>query len=459
METNRVLEIITEQRSFFKGNHTKEISFRISMLKKLKEVIKKSEQELFDAIYADFEKSEFETLAAELIPIYSEIDLAIKKVSAWSRVVKVSSGLANFPAKSYIIPEPLGVTLIIGAWNYPFQLSIVPAISSLAAGNTVILKPSEISSNTSAVMAKVINSNFDKNYFHVIEGGVSETTQLLENRFDKIFFTGSTHIGRLVYMAAAKYLTPVTLELGGKSPTFIFADCNIKVTAKRVVWAKFFNAGQTCVAPDYILVEKSIEDKLISAIKQELEIYPQSAEIKSDFYTKIVNNRNYERLFSLIDKAKVCYGGVTDAKLRFISPTILRDVTFDHKVMEDEIFGPILPIIAFTDLDSIIEKVKDMPKPLSCYIYSKNRVVIDKILKELSFGGGAINDSIMQLSNFNLPFGGVGYSGFGSYHAKAGFETFSHYKSILDKPFWFEPNIKYPPYSASKLKWLKKLFK
>ncbi|MGW8123524.1 aldehyde dehydrogenase [Roseivirga echinicomitans] len=446
-----------KQQAFFHTNETKNISFRIEQLKKFKQLFDAHESELYSAIYEDFGKSEFETYISELSLLYHEINLFIKNIKRWSKRKRVSTGLANFPAKSYIIPEPLGVTLVIGAWNYPYQLSLLPAITALAAGNTVILKPSELPSRTAAVMAKIINSNFPENYFHVVEGDAETTTELLKHRFDKIFFTGSTPVGKIIYRAAAKHLTPVTLELGGKSPTFVLADCDIKMTAKRIVWAKFFNAGQTCVAPDYILVEKTIEQKLIEALIIEIkEAYKDSDDIDEN-YVRIINTRNFDRLAQLIDTDKVCFGGKVDREKRFISPTILQNISFDDEVMKDEIFGPILPILVYTNIDEAIAKVKALPKPLSCYIYSKDRKAIDKILKEVSFGGGAINDSVMHLSNSNLPFGGVGFSGMGSYHGKSGFDTFSHHKSILDKPFWFESSVKYAPYTKKKMaliKWL-----
>jgi len=448
----KIQEIYTKQQDFFNSNKTKDVSFRIEQLKKFKKVLKENEDLLYKAIYEDFGKSEFETYVSELSLLYHEINNFIKNIKKWSKRKKVSTGFANFPAKSYIIPEPLGTTLIIGAWNYPYQLSLVPAITSLAAGNTVILKPSELPSKTSEIMAKVINDNFSNDYFCVIEGGVKETTELLEYRFDKIFFTGSIPVGRIIYQAAAKHLTPVTLELGGKSPTFVLADTDIKMTAKRIVWAKFLNAGQTCVAPDYVLVDKSIEEKFLDALKNEIEKYPTDSKYQNENYLKIINTNNFDRLSKLIDSDKICFGGNINRDERFISPTILKNISFEDEVMKDEIFGPILPVLSFTDLNEAIKVVKERPKPLACYIYSKNRKIIDKLLKEISFGGGAVNDSLMHLSNSNLPFGGVGLSGIGSYHGKSGFDAFSHNKSILDKPFWLEPNIKYAPYSKRKLK-------
>lgn len=454
-----IKELHAQQQAYFKSNATKSISFRTEQLKKLKNIVQENESELYKAIHEDFGKSEFETFASELSLLYSEIGLFIRHIKKWSARKKVATGLANFPAKSYIMPEPLGVTVVIGAWNYPYQLSLLPAITSMAAGNTVIIKPSELPSRTSAIMAKIINSNFSPNYLHVVEGGVQATTELLEYRFDKVFFTGSIAVGRIIYQAAAKHLTPVTLELGGKSPCFVLADCDIQMTAKRIVWAKFFNAGQTCVAPDYILVDQSIEKKLIAALKKQIKEFYKDADDIGKHYVRIIDTKNFDRLHKLIDPQKVCYGGQLDREKRYIGPTLMHNVSFDDAIMQDEIFGPILPILSFTDLDAIIAKVKEGSKPLSCYIYAKDRKAIAKILHEVSFGGGAVNDSVMHLSNSNLPFGGVEFSGIGSYHGKFGFDTFSHYKSILDKPCWFEPSIKYPPYSIKKLALIKWLLK
>lgn len=449
-----IKDLIKQQQTFFNSNSTKNVSFRIEQLKKLENLLRANENLLYQAIYEDFGKSEFETYVTELSLLYHEISSFIKNISKWSKKRRVSTGFANWPAKSYIIPEPLGTVLVIGAWNYPYQLSLLPAVTALAAGNTVILKPSELPKITSKVMAELINSNFSSDYFHVVEGGVEETTALLKHRFDKIFFTGSTKVGKIIYKAAAENLTPVTLELGGKSPTFVMADADIKMTAKRMVWAKFLNAGQTCVAPDYVLVEKAIETEFLEALKTEITAHYSSSEIE-DNYLQIINTANFERLKTFLEEDKTYFGGKTNASKRFISPTILKNISFEDSVMEDEIFGPILPVITFTNLDEVIKKVKARPKPLSCYIYSKNKETVNKILREISFGGGAVNDSLMHLSNSNLPFGGVGLSGIGAYHGKTGFDSFTHQKSILHKPFWLEPKLKYAPYSETKLKIIK----
>jgi len=442
--------IVSKQRDFFKSDKTKDCNFRIQQLKALKKVLKSNESLLTEAIYKDFKKSEFDCYTTELALLYSDINEACKKLKSWSKIKRVSTNLINFPAKSRIIPEPYGVSLIIGAWNYPYQLSFAPAIAAIAAGNTVILKPSEIPVNSSKAIKKIVNDNFKSNFFHVIEGGVQTTQQLLGLNFDKIFFTGSPKVGKIIYQAAAQHLTPVTLELGGKSPAIVCENSNIEVSAKRIVWGKFLNAGQTCIAPDYLLVHKNIKDKLISAIISEIERCNYSFANKN--YVQIINEANMHRLVALLDKNKIIYGGDYDIYERYFAPTLMSDITFDDKVMQDEIFGPILPIIEFEKIEEISTKLKNLPKPLASYLFTGNKKQAHRLFNELSFGGGAVNDTIMHITNSKLPFGGVGNSGIGSYHGKSGFNEFTHYKSILKKSTCFEPNLKYSPYNEKKLK-------
>ncbi|HSQ47355.1 MAG TPA: aldehyde dehydrogenase [Lutibacter sp.] len=454
---NYMEDIVKKQREFFNSNQTKTIDFRIQQLKKLRKLLTDNESLLNDAIYADFKKSAFDTFTNELALLYIDIDEAIRNVKKWAKRKSVKTNILNFPAKSYIIPEPLGVSLIIGAWNYPYQLSIAPAIASIGAGNTIILKPSELPNETSKLMAKLINENFDPAYFIVIEGGISETTELLKQRFDKIFFTGSVPVGKIIYQAAAKYLTPVTLELGGKSPAIVTDDRHLEVIVKRLVWAKFLNAGQTCIAPDYVLVPQALEKRFLELVKKEIE--KENFSVQNGNYIQIINTKNISRLANLLDTEKVYYGGNYDEQSRIFEPTIMHQVNFDDKVMQKEIFGPILPVISYQTLDAAIAKIKEGEKPLSCYIFSSNNTLKNKLLNELSFGGGAINDAIMHITNSNLPFGGVGESGIGSYHGEYGFKTFSHYKSILEKLTWIEPNLKYFPHSKLKLWWIKLLLR
>lgn len=445
--------LLKKQRIFFNTNKTKDLSFRKDQLKLLKEVFQKYEKEMEAAIYDDFKKSKFDTFTNEMGLLYLDINEALKKMNRWAKKKRVGTNIINFPSKNYVISEPLGTSLIIGAWNYPFQLSFAPVIAAIAAGNTVVLKPSEVPTNTSAVIAKMINENFNPDFFKVVEGGVPETTELLDLKWDKIFFTGSTKVGRIVYKAAAEYLTPVTLELGGKSPAIITEGANLSVALKRLLWAKFLNAGQTCIAPDYILIDEKIKaefiEKAISFIEE------QQYSFERENYVQIINDRNVERLQKLIDPSKVIYGGEIDSGSRYIQPTILDGVNIEDAVMQEEIFGPILPILTYKNIDEAIQLVKDQPKPLACYILTKNTSIKQKLLRELSFGGGAVNEAIMHITNSNLPFGGVGDSGTGNYHGKAGFDTFSHKKSIMEKQTWFEPNFKFAPYTAKKLKWVK----
>ena len=450
-------ELVAQQRQFFNSHTTKDISFRIKQLTSLEDVLNDNIELLDRAIYNDFKKSSYENYMTEIGIVLYDIKQAKKKLTRWSSKQRVKTNLGNFPAKSYIIPEPLGVTLIISSWNYPYQLSLAPIVAAIAAGNTIILKPSEISSQTSSLMASILNEAFDPNFLKVIQGGVQETTELLKQKFDKIFFTGSTTVGKIIYKAAAEHLTPVTLELGGKSPVIITKDANIKMAAKRIVWGKFLNAGQTCIAPDYLYVDAQISESLLKALTKEIEKARYSFE--NGNYVQIINERNFDRLATLLDPSKIYYGGHTDKAQRYIAPTLLRSISFDDKIMQEEIFGPILPVLTFTDLNEAVKNVQLLPKPLSCYVFTSSEQVKNKIIKEISFGGGAINDTIMHISNPNLPFGGVGSSGFGSYHGQAGFNCFSNFKSILDKPTWYESSLKYAPYTQKKLAIIKKLLK
>lgn len=447
--------IIDQQRHFFNSGQTKDLNFRTEQLQKLKTLLLSNQDRLNEAIYADFGKSPFETFTNEFGLVFLDIDEACRKLKTWAKRKRVRTNWVNFPAKSYIIPEPLGVSLIIGAWNYPYQLSLAPAIAAIAAGNTVILKPSELPLNTSNILAELINTTFDPGFFRVIEGGIDETTALLDQHFDKIFFTGSTNVGRIIYQAAAKHLTPVTLELGGKSPAIFTEGANLKMGIRRLIWAKFLNSGQTCIAPDYVLLPKNMKTAFLKLAKAEIE--QASYSVENGNYIQIINDRNVERLKKLIDKEKIYFGGEILEEERIIQPTLMQDVTFDDAIMQEEIFGPILPVITYESLEEVISEVKKREKPLSCYVFANNSTIKNKLLNELSFGGGAVNEALMHISNSSLPFGGVGQSGIGSYHGEAGFKTFSHYKSVLEKATWFETKLKYPPYSEGKLKWIKRL--
>jgi aldehyde dehydrogenase (NAD+) len=449
--------IVNQQKQFFNSGETLDVKFRKRQLKKFLDVLTNNEKLLIEAAWKDLHKSEFETYATELGLVYGEIKLAIKKAGKWAKPKRVMTNLANLPAGSFIHPEPYGTSLVIGAWNYPFLLTLEPVVGAMAAGNTIILKPSELTPNCSAALAKVLNQAFEPEYFRVIEGGVPETQALLKEKFDYIFFTGSNRVGKIVYKSAAENLTPVTLELGGKSPCIIDKDANLKIAAKRIAWGKFINAGQVCIAPDYLLVHEDVKEKLLGYLKKYINQFFGEDPKRSPDFVRIVNAANFERLKSLIDPDKVFHGGESDANDLFIFPTILHDVSWDDAVMEDEIFGPILPVLTFDDFMETINLLKQKPKPLALYYFGNNRGKQKLVLRELSFGGGAINDVVMQITNSSLPFGGVGHSGIGNYHGKHGFDTFSHQKSILRQTTLFDVPLKYPPYKSGILKIVKQV--
>ena len=448
-------DILQQQKTFFNSHATKDLDFRKAQLQKLKKVVKSNEKLLYDAIYQDFGKSEFETFGTEISFIYKDIDYYLKNLKSFAKPKSVLTNIVNQMGSSKIVFEPLGNCLVIGAWNYPYQLTLTPVIAAIAAGNTCVIKPSELPENTMKAMAKLINENFDPQFLYVVEGGVEETTAILKLRFDKIFFTGSPRVGKIVYKAAAEHLTPVTLELGGKSPAFVTEKADLQIAAKRIVWGKFINAGQTCVAPDYLYVAENIKAKFLKVLIQEIKKRNYTNNV--DHYCKIINERNFDRLEKMIDREKVVFGGETNRKKRYISPTVLDHVTWEDAVMQEEIFGPILPILTYKNLETAMQTVVEGEKPLSAYLFSNDAKEQELFTEKLSFGGGCINDTLMHLSNDRLPFGGVGNSGIGHYHGKFGFEAFSHQKAILKKSNYLEPELKYPPYSDAKLNILKKL--
>ena len=448
-------DILQQQKTFFNTHATKDLDFRKAQLQKLKKVVKSNEKLLYDAIYQDFGKSEFETFVTEISFIYKDIDYYLKNLKSFAKPKSVLTNIVNQMGSSKIVFEPLGNCLVIGAWNYPYQLTLTPVIAAIAAGNTCMIKPSELPENTMKAMAKLINENFDAQFLYVVEGGVEETTAILKLRFDKIFFTGSPRVGKIVYKAAAEHLTPVTLELGGKSPAFVTEKADLQIATKRIVWGKFINAGQTCVAPDYLYVAENIKAKFLKVLIEEIKKRNYTDNV--DHYCKIINERNFDRLEKMIDREKVVFGGETNREKRYISPTVLDNVTWEDLVMQEEIFGPILPILTYKNLETAMQTVVEGEKPLSAYLFSNDAKEQKLFTEKLSFGGGCINDTLMHLSNDRLPFGGVGNSGIGNYHGKFGFEAFSHQKAILKKSNYLEPELKYPPYSDAKLNILKKL--
>lgn len=451
----KVDKIFQSQKDFFNSHQTKDVAFRKENLLKLKNILKDNEESLYEAIYKDFRKSAFDTFLNELNLVYNEIDFFLKNTDSLSKPKKAKTALSLQPGKSYIYKEPLGCTLVIGAWNYPYQLTLIPLVSAIAAGNTCIIKPSELPENTMHLLAELINNNFPANYLYVVQGGIPETTELLKLRFDKIFFTGSPKVGKIVYEAAAKNLVPVTLELGGKSPAIVTESADLEVAAKRIVWGKFLNGGQTCIAPDYLLAEGSVKPKLLQLMKEKLDEigYTDGAE----HYVSIINQRNYDRILGLVDQTKIYYGGKHNDETLYIEPTIMDNVFWEDAVMQEEIFGPVLPVISYNDYDAMLEKIIAGEKPLAAYLFTKNAEQKKKFLDLVSFGGGCINDTLMHITSEYLPFGGIGNSGIGNYHGEFGFLAFSHQKSVVERTSWGEPGWKYPPYSDKKMHWLKKV--
>ncbi|MEG5059769.1 aldehyde dehydrogenase [Microcoleus sp. A2-C5] len=449
-----VSDIIRQQRQFFATGKTKDVDFRIEQLKHLKSAIVSNQSRIVDAVKADLNRPEYEAYFE--IASIAEVNYAIKNVKSWAKPKKVPTSIDQFPASARIYPEPLGVVLIIGPWNYPFQLMISPLVGAIAAGNCAILKPSEIASHTSEVVADMISKTFDPAYIAAIEGGVETSKQLLAEKFDHIFFTGGTKIGKIVMAAAAKHLTPVTLELGGKSPCIVDSDIQVEYTAKRIAWGKFINAGQTCIAPDYLLVDKKVKPALMQAIKAALHEFYGDDPQQSPDYSRIINQHHLGRLTEFIKDGEIVAGGQTNAEDKYIAPTVIDKVSWDSPVMQDEIFGPILPVLEYDELGEAIAQINARPKPLALYLFSKDKDKQKRVLRETSSGGVCINDTVMQVGVTTLPFGGVGDSGTGSYHGKASFDTFSHQKSVLQKSFLLDLKWRYAPY-LGKLDLIKKI--
>lgn len=450
--------VLNKQKTFFETGKTKAIDFRINQLKALKLVIQKYETEIIEALHQDLRKHEFEAYTNEVGFTLDSIGYTIKHLKKWARPQKVRTPIHQFGAKSYIEKEPYGTALIIGPFNYPFQLLIEPMIGALAAGNTVILKPSEFTAHTEAIIVKMITEVFDKSYVYVFTGGKEVTSELINSKVDYIFFTGSVPVGKIVMKAAAERLVPVTLELGGKSPTIVDQTANLKIAARRIAWGKYLNAGQTCIAPDYVYVHQSVEATFKSLLKEEIENFYGSDPLQSEDYGRIVSHRHFQRLRDLIHHEKIYYGGTHREEHRFIEPTILHNVNWDDQVMADEIFGPILPILTYESLDEVIKAIRNRDKPLALYLFTEDKAVEQEVMQSVSFGGGAINDTISHVASPHLPFGGVGASGIGAYHGKHSFEVFSHQRSMIKKTTRFDIKLIYPPY-GNKVKLAKKFMK
>lgn len=455
-----MLASVNELRRFYNSGATRPETFRKEQLKKLRLSILKYEKELYAALYTDLKKSPEESWVTEIGIVIAEINEALKKITAWMRPKKVATNLVNLPSSSEIRTEPLGVVLIISPWNYPFQLLINPLVGAIAAGNCVVLKPSEFASATDAVMKKIIEESFAPEYVLYVQGeGQHVIPELMNNfSFDHVFYTGSTSVGKIIYKMAAEKLTPVTLELGGKSPCVVENDADIKVAARRIALTKFSNAGQMCVAPDYVLVHESKKDELIAALKTTLvKFFGERAE-DSDSYGKIINQRQFDRLTSYLSAGNVLYGGRTDKEKLFIEPTILDNISPADTVMKDEIFGPILPVLTFQKKEDAMKVIEQHPNPLAFYVFTSSNKKEKDWLDSVAFGGGCVNNASWHFTNPNLPFGGRGASGSGQYHGRYSFETFSHRKSVMKTPAWFDPAVKYPPFKG-KLKLFKWVIK
>jgi aldehyde dehydrogenase (NAD+) len=454
---NQIPKRIDELRSFFDTQVTKDVDFRIAQLKKLRTAMAKHERNLLDAVKTDLNKHEFEAFGTEIALVMKEIDTAIACLPKWAKAQKVGTAMFFFKASSYIINEPYGTTLIIAPWNYPIQLSLLPLVGAIAAGNCAVLKLSEWAPATSAAVAKLVSEALDPRHVAVFEGDIAVSQTLLKHKFDYIFFTGSTAVGKIVYEAAAKHLTPVTLELGGKSPCIVAADADIALTAKRIMWGKLVNAGQTCIAPDYLLVHSAVKDSLIAALKKSArEMYGKNA-ANSPYYPRIISNRHFKRLVNLLHQGggDIVYGGETIEQERYLSPTLLDHVQANDPIMQEEIFGPILPILTYDTIEQAIRFVNERPKPLALYVFTHSNSISNRILHETSSGSACINDTLMQIGNANMPFGGVGDSGMGGYHGKFSFDYFSHQKSVMDRSLLIDPPVRYAPYrltlSAAKM--------
>ena len=443
-----------KQKVFFRSGRTQHIDFRKQSLIGLKTSIKAHESALLQALYQDLRKSDIESFTAEIGFVLNEIDFLLRHLKKWTKPQKRKTPWLDMPGKSYIYPEPKGVVLIIGPWNYPFQLVMSPLIGALASGNCAVLKPSEYAPNTSKVLEEIIHTCFPDDYCLVVQGDARTAQELIAQPWDHIFFTGSTAIGKRIMGSASKYLTSVTLELGGKNPCIVMEDSDPIITAERIVWGKFLNAGQTCVAPDYLLVNKKIKDRLLSALIKTIRRFYGPDPKSSKDYGRIINTRHFDRLINCLNGVNIIYGGDYDRNDLYIAPTLINNVLSNDHVVHEEIFGPILPIFCFENIETLLEQLQVRPKPLALYLFTRNKFLKDKVCTHLSSGTIAINETLTQIVNLHMPFGGIGESGMGAYHGRYSFDCFTHYKSVLLKGYHYHHRLKYPPYtiSLSKLK-------
>lgn len=446
MTEQEINSLVNRQRKYFQTGATLPVSTRVSALRRLYDAISKHEKEINEALRKDLGKSGFESYMCETGMVLEELSYMLKHTPRFAREKRVRTPLAQFHSRSCQKPSPYGVTLIMSPWNYPFMLTLSPLADALAAGNTAVVKPSAYSPHTSDVILCILSQCFEPKYVAVVTGGRAENTCLLREHFDYIFFTGSQTVGKEVMRNAAEHLTPVTLELGGKSPCIVDQTANIKLAARRIVFGKYLNCGQTCVAPDYIYCHRSVKDKLVSEVKKQIQKQYGKQPLSNPDYGKIINEKHFDRILGLIDKKKVVHGGSSDRKALRIEPTVLDNVTFSDAVMQEEIFGPVMPILVFDSLDEVIRNVNAMPHPLALYLFTSDNAAAKKVTSRCGFGGGCINDTIIHLATTEMGFGGFGESGMGAYHGKIGFDTFSHYKSIVDKKTWIDLPMRYQPY-------------
>ncbi len=459
MTKEEICALVKRQREYFNTGATLDIKFRINALKKLKESLIKNEEKIAKALRCDLGKCEYEAYMCEFGMALSEISYMIKNVKYFSKPKRVKTPLAQFPSKSYVLPSPLGTTLIISPWNYPLLLTVGPLANAIAAGNCAIVKPSAYSPNTSMLLSRIFTEAFPAEYVAAVTGGRAENTALLDEKYDLIFFTGSQAVGKEVLRRAAEHLTPVVLELGGKSPCIVDSSAKIDLAARRIVFGKLLNCGQTCVAPDFVLCHEKIKDRLLLKIKEEITRQAGECPLASKEYGKIINEKHFERLSGLIDPKKVYTGGTVKPEALQIEPTVLSDISFEDQIMKDEIFGPILPVLTYRELDEAIKILKEKPKPLALYIFSEDKRTVRRLQNELGFGGGCVNDCIIHLATSEMGFGGVGESGMGAYHGKVGFDTFSHKKSIVKKSTRIDLPMRYRPYKAFYRRLLNKFLK
>lgn len=451
-------EIVESEKHFFRTGVTRGVDFRIDMLKKFRKAIIENDELISAALKADLNKQPFESYMCETGLLLEEINFHIKRLKKWSKTRRVKSGIGQLPGKSYVCPEPYGVVLIMAPWNYPVQLCLMPLVGAISAGNCAVVKPSAYAPESSRVISKLIESAFPTGFVTAVEGGRDANKALLDEPFDYIFFTGSVAVGKTVMEAAAKRLTPVTLELGGKSPIIVDETANLPLAARRIAFGKVLNAGQTCVAPDYLMIEKSVEAPFIEEYKKALADFFPDGDMSG--MVRIINDKHFERVCNILDNSgSVAIGGARDAETRFIEPAVLTDVPIDSPAMQQEIFGPVLPVLPYEKLDDCIDFIRSRPKPLALYIFSENKMNQEKVLNSCSFGGGCINDTVIHLASSHMSFGGVGESGMGSYHGKKSFETFTHARSIVKKATWLDLPLRYHPYSEKKLRMVKKFMK